>query len=272
MRKRARELLLYLDDSGSRDPDRTRTSGSGEPDWFGLGGVLVDVSDKADIEAMVADLHRRWPQMQAASLRSYDIRNKTKAFRWLADCSQGQVDQFMEELEHLMLSAPMLATGCIVHRPGYNERYLWAYGPRRWKLCRTAFNIVVERAAKYAIHCNARLRVFVERCDSPTERQMKAYFDEMRNVGLPFSATTSAVYSPLTQQQLHAALLEFGVKTKQSVLMQLADIALWPLCKGGYDQTYRPFAAMAAAGKLLDSVCTPANGLYGIKYSCFPST
>jgi hypothetical protein len=64
-------------------------------------------------------------------------------------------------------------------------------------------------------------------------------------------------------------LLEFRVKAKDSIPMQIADLALWPVCKGKYQPDNLSLIALAHAGKLLDSRCTEDNGLHGIKYSCF---
>lgn len=174
----------------------------------------------------------------------------------------------MSELTELMCSLPIIVHATVVDRPGYNKRYLLEYGPRRWRLCRTAFNIVVERAAKFASAEQSRLRIFVEQSDKKTEAGLKGYFDGMRSKGLPFDPATSAKYAPFGQAELSRTLLEFRVKSKSSVLMQLADLALWPVCKGRYADNLA-LTALKNRGKLLDSLCNPENGLQGIKYSCF---
>ena len=127
----------------------------------------------------------------------------------------------------------------------------------------------MERATKFAIHRGSRLRVYAERSDKHTEAHFKGYFDEMRSKGLPFNPATSEQYRPLTQKQLHATLFEFRIKTKQSTLMQFADMVLWPVCQGGYNAAHRAYGALARAGKLIEVECTEENGLLGTKYSCF---
>jgi len=263
------EFHFYMDDSGSRDPDRDRSTDPQSPDWFALGGLLVRADAAEVAKASIAAFRVRWPQMGSEPFRSYDIRNKTKRFRWLEALPREQYVAFMGELTALIAGLPIHVLACVVDRPGYNRRYMEQYGPRRWKLCRTAFNIAVERAAKVAHHHGARLRIFVERSDPKTEGQFKEYFNDMRHVGLPFDAATSQKYAPLAQATLHATLFEFRVKTKSSALMQFADLVLWPVCQGGYDATHRAYKALAQAGKLVDTLCTEANGLQGIKYSCF---
>lgn len=263
------EFHFYMDDSGSRDPDRDRSKDPLNPDWFALGGLLVRDDAAEAAKASIAAFRARWPQMGDEPFRSYDIRNKTDRFRWLDSLPREQVQAFMRDLTALIAGLPIHVLACVIDRPGYNRRYMEAYGPRRWKLCRTAFSIAVERAAKVAHHHGARLRVFVERSDPKTEGQFKEYFNEMRQAGLPFDAATSQKYRPLAQETLHATLFEFRVKTKSSALMQFADLVLWPVCQGGYDTNHRAYAALAQAGKLVDALCTEANGLQGIKYSCF---
>lgn len=269
MQPRKPEFLLYMDESGSRDPDRHLRQQAYSPDWFGIGGILVKASDKSSIEAAMDAFRMRWPQMGAHPLRSYDIRNKTERFRWLSQLDETSLTAFYEDLTAMIAGLPIVVTGCVVHRPGYNQRYLQQYGPRRWKLCKTAFHIAVERAAKYAMFHGARMRVYVERSDKVTEKQLKGYYDEMRQAGQPFNVQTSAKYQPMPANQLRQTVYDFGVKTKESQLMQLADLVLWPICRGGYVPDDRVYGLLKSNGKLLDAHCTQANGLQGIKYSCF---
>lgn len=211
----------------------------------------------------------RWPEMKDSPLHSYEVRNRAGGFRWLQAASAARTNAFMQDLTGLMTQLPILVLACVVDRPGYNARYKERYGPARWELCRTAFTIAVERAAKFAQQDGRRLRVYTERSDKQTEKRLKGYYDAMRSVGAPFDAATSSRYRPLTAEALASTLIDFEVKTKSSRLMQIADMALWPACKGGYDTTDRAFIALKEAAKLLDAHCTEQNGLQGIKYSCF---
>lgn len=271
-KKLQREFHFYIDDSGSRDPDRKPSSNKTEPNWFALGGVLIDPNDKEHIYSNIKEFRSKWHQMGNLPLRSYDIRNKTKRFAWMQTLPASEHAHFLEDLTELMLGLPTTVLACVIDRPGYNERYVTEFGQRRWKLCKTAFNIAVERAAKFALHHQARLRVFIERSDKPTESQFKQYFNDMRTVGNPFNAIRSAKYKPLSVEELHSILFEFRVKTKESYAMQLADLMLWPICKGGYSTEDRVYKMLVERGRLLDAHCTQENGLEGIKYSCFPKT
>lgn len=263
------EYHFYMDDSGSRDPDRNPNTDSTELNCFALGGLLIHSADVEVAKNAISAFRSRWGKMNDAPLRSYDIRNRTKGFRWLDSLLPERRNEFMNDLTELITSLPIHVLACVIDRAGYNKRYMKMYGERRWKLCRTAFNIAVERAAKVAIHDGVRLRVYVERSDKRTEQQFRTYFDELRDTGPPFSAATSEKYRPLIPGQLHKTLFEFRVKTKESLLMQLADLVLWPVCRGRYDKNDRAYAALVKAEKLLDARCTEENGLLGIKYSCF---
>jgi len=262
-------FCLYLDDSGSRHPDHRAHAGPAKPDWFALGGVLVDEDAVPEANSLIDEFRARWPEMRESPLHSAEIRSRKGGFRWLESTREERRRAFMEDLTGLMLTLPIVAVGCVIDRPGYNARYAEKYGKQRWQLCRTAFSIAVERSAKFARHHGGRLRVYVENSDRPTEKRLKGYFDEMRSVGLPFDPSTSSAYAPLKNDDLSACLMEFKVKTKSSKLMQIADVALWPICKGGYDPATLPYVALRDAGKLIDAHCTATNGLLGVKYSCF---
>jgi hypothetical protein len=257
-----------MDDSGSRDPDRSRTTDPGLVDWFAMGGVIVREDDGPLIEARVQEFRARWPHPEAP-LHSWEIRARKDGFAWLRNVSETKYLRFMQELTDLMCSLPIVVHATVVDRPGYNKRYMQEYGPRRWSLCRTAFKIAVERAAKFARSEGARLRIYVEQSDRPNERRLKEYFDKLRAEGLPFKPDTSAKYTPMTADELRATLLEFRVKTKASIATQIADLALWPVCKGKYHPDNIALIALTRAGKLLDAKCIPGSGLLGIKYSCF---
>lgn len=263
-----REIHFYMDDSGSRDLDRRPRGADGQPDWFALGGVLVWPEDKAAIKERVASLRQKWQQMGDVPLHSSEVRNRSGNFRWLEELHVDKRLEFYNDISSIFKSSPVICLACVIDRQGYDQRYRERYGTRRWLLCKTAFSIAVERAAKFAIHHGARLRVFAERTDKAMERRLESYYRDLRDVGLPFDGGNSAKYAPLAQAKLRQTLFEFRVKPKQSTCMQLADLALWPMCRGGYDPSDHSYQVLRTAGRLIDSHCTPENGLLGIKYSC----
>jgi hypothetical protein len=81
------------------------------------------------------------------------------------DLDQPEQDEFYEGLYQFMRRAPALGLACVIDRPDYNHRYKEKYADERWSLCKTAFTIAVERAAKYVKEIGYRLRVSPERCN-----------------------------------------------------------------------------------------------------------
>lgn len=259
-------LLLCLDDSGSRKPDRSPKS-TVPPhgfDWFGLGGIVVDQSD----EDLIRSEHERFCARWEISypLHSYEIRSCSGNFTWLkGDERRGE---FLVELSRLVTHPKLRVHGCVVDRIGHNARFQSTHGDHRWSLCKTAFSVVVERAAKLAHREQRRLRVWVEKSDKKVDRQIRGYYDAMRSEGLPFNPKTSAKYAPLAQSELHETLYELAFKGKTSPLLQLADLALYPICRGGYDPEYKPYQALRVANTLVDCGLEQDEvETLGIKYS-----
>jgi hypothetical protein len=198
------------------------------------------------------------------------VRGTTKGFAWLKNAQDDEAKKFYEELYLLMRDVPAIGLACVVDRPGYNARYLEKYGKNRWSLCKTAFNVAVERAAKYARKEGCRLRVAPERCNKPEDGLLKQYYEDLRSVGLPFAQTTSEKYSPLTRQEFRETLFEFKPKYKTSPMAQFADLYLWPICMGGYHQSNRTCERLRQDGKLIECVLPELEWpMLATKYSCF---
>src|SRR5690606_29947277 len=75
-----RTAMLYLDDSGTRHPDRRANGEERRFDWFALGGVIVNDDEYSDARSLVDDFRSRWPQLGATPLHSWEIRNSAKNF------------------------------------------------------------------------------------------------------------------------------------------------------------------------------------------------
>lgn len=263
-------MTLYLDDSGTRNPDRNPRDDlpAHGHDWFGLGGIMVRDADQGSVEDAHRALCEKWNITYP--LHSCEIRARIDSFHWLAKLKRKKLEAFWHDVGQLVTSAPITAIACVVDRPGYNARYLTEYGRKRWTLCKTAFNVVVERAAKWARRHNCRLRVCVERSDPGTDSRVQGYYEALRDTGQPFDKERSGKYSPLAPDDFAETLYEFRKKDKTSALMQIADIALWPMCIGGYDDKNKSFCAMQAAGTLINCRLREDEvGLEGIKYSCW---
>lgn len=257
---------LYLDDSGSRDLDKHLDAQDGSK-WFALGGILIAEED----EPAAREAHRAFCESWNITypLHSYDIRSRTENFQWLKSETEERQTQFLDELSAFLLALPVLGVACVIDRLGYSNRYRERYGRQRWKLCKTTFCIVTERAAKFAHHNGRTLYVRFERSDLPNENKIMEYYEEIRRDGMPFNAETSAKYAPLTGEEMRATLAGCEKKYKSSPMIQLADLYLFPLCLGGYMPDNRALVAMRETGRLLESALPAGAVNGGTKYSCF---
>lgn len=261
-------LNFYMDDSGTRKPDRTPTAfDPARPNHFALGGILISEDDEERARAAHAALCERWSITYP--LHSVDMRHGTKDFNWLRRDSP-EYQSFMDDLTQMLVSVPVTALACVIDRPGYDARYREKYGRNQWQLCRTAFTIAVERAAKHARRLGSKLRVLPERSSKDDERRIAQYYRELRQQGAPFDSATSNAYGPLSATECAATLVELRFKFKSSPMAQLADLYLWPILWERYRPGYRPYQGFHAAGRLIECVLDAVDvKTCGTKYSCF---
>jgi hypothetical protein len=260
---------LWLDDSGTRNPDHDpgREPAHGH-DWFGIGGIMVRAADEDTVRKRHDEFCKKWNITYP--LHSAEIRACSDNFCWLGKCPKEDRNVFLSELTALVTSPELIAIACVIDRPGYNERYRAKYGRGRWSLCKTAFNVAVERALKFARDRGERLRVHIERSDKKVDRMVEGYYDDLKAKGHPFDQNNASKYTPLTPEDYSNGLYEFRHKAKSSPMMQIADLALWPMCIGGYDRNNRSYEFMRKAGVLIDCKLAPEQvEERGIKYSCW---
>jgi hypothetical protein len=87
---------------------------------------------------------------------------------------------------------------------------------------------------------------------------------------MPFAVDNSAKYAPLSQAELAETLYDLDFKKKSSPFVQIADLYLYPMARGGYQPDYVPYAALRANNKLIDDLLDKDSIPHlGIKYSCF---
>jgi len=264
----ARVLNFYMDDSGTRTPNRKPlTFDPAIRDFFALGGVLINEQHEAATRKQYDEFCREWSI--GYPLHSVEIRHSSGRFSWLG--RQGdEYRRFMRDLTRFVTSADILGISCVIDRPGYDARYRAKYGRRQWHLCQTAFCIVVERAAKFARRDGCKLRVMPERSCRADERRLQRYYEDLRVRGTPFDPGSSAAYVPLSSQELGETLHELRFKTKSSPLIQLADLVLWPLVLNAYGENNRPYRALERAGRLIEGRLDARDALVcGSKRSCF---
>jgi hypothetical protein len=263
-------FVLSLDDSGTRHP--THKVGKAPKhgyDWFALGGILYEEDSEKEIRTMHAAFCDKWGI--TAPLHSSEIRARASAFSFVGKLAPEKQKDFYEELYQLMAGLPAFGFGCVVDRPSYNARYLKMYdASKRWLLCKSAFSISVERAAKYVHSRGGRLRVYVEKSDKKTDRRMKEYYEELRFSGMPFDQGNSSKYDPADANFLQSTLFEFRLKNKSSPVTQFADLFVWPIAMGGYNPDCVPFKRLKSDEKLLDCCLKDEDvSSIGIKYYCF---
>jgi hypothetical protein len=137
-------------------------------------------------------------------------------------------------------------------------------------LCRTAFAVACERAAKHARKNGCKLRVYVEEGDKSADNKIRDYYKSLRTEGMPFAVDRSAKYAPLSAAELADTLYDLGFRAKSSPLAQIADLYTYPIARGGYDSDYFPYVQLRDRNKLIDALLkTEEIPDLGIKYSCF---
>lgn len=262
------ELQLYFDDSGSRNPDHgpplDRTDGM---DCFALGGILVK---KEDIDCIYAR-HRAFCSHWKITypLHSQQIRGGRGKFGWLKNPATSA--DFFPELNEFLVDLPVIGVAAVIDRPGYMARYKARYGGQPWLMCKTACSILVERSAKVARDQGRRLRIFFEQSGRDADRAVKSYVRELKKAGMPFDAAQSSAYNGLSASELKDIVLgEPRERTKEVPMLQIADLYLYPMAKGGYDPNYRAYRELKDRRKLIDCLLPEAEIPFrGIKYSCF---
>lgn len=263
------EIHLYLDDSGSRDPDKKpRLNRDDKLDYFAFGGIMI----KSEDTNAFLTAHREFCHKHKIDypLHSWAIRGGRENFGWLKNPEKAFA--FYSDLEKFLIALPVVGIAAVIDRPGYMARYKDKYQDRLWLMCKTAFCILIERAAKYADTNGRTLRVFFERAGKAEDRDLVRYMKDLKKDGAPFDGANSALYSSLSAEDFRRIVMgEPKRRTKSTPMIQIADLVLYPMAKGGYDPAYRAYVSLMEAGRLIDALLEPdARACLGIKYSCFP--
>lgn len=260
---------LYLDDSGTRFPDRAPQQDRDDGmDYFSLGGLLVKSEEVSTLIGMTNEFKER--NGISYPLHSHKIRTKKDDFLWLKTDAE-RAKRFYADLDELIQNIPGYVVGCCIHRPGYNKRYEEKYDHKPWHMCKGAYTIVVERAAKFALMHGRKLVVYIEETGKHEDRAIRGYHDSLRSQGMYFDAENSAKYAPLGASGFAGVLMKNPKFVKKdNIGAQIADVVLYPVVKGGYDSTYRPYQSLLATGKLIDCCLTEEEAkVMGVKYYCF---
>lgn len=263
------KYVLCIDDTGTRDLNSQSVVREDSMDWFALGGVLV----KGEHVGRIGFRHKAFCEKHRISypLHSSDIRCKTKMFKWLTDDKKRAL--FTQALGEFITSLPMMVTAAVVHRPGYFGRYQKKHGTGLWNMDKTAYCILIERAAKFAQLNDRKLEIRFEQAGKKEDQAIVDYTTELKNTGSPFNPITAAGYRPLQAIDYSNILLGSPIKeTKKFSLIQLADLVVYPIAKAGYQDNYPPYYQMTKAKMLIDQHLNDEHkGIAGIKYYCFPA-
>lgn len=259
------EFALFLDESGSPKPNPNDTAS-----FFGMGGIIVKRSDETVIETRLAEFKERWSIPQAIPLHGNEIRAEKKRFSWLEKLSSQERELFKQDLTETIVSCPIVVHACVISRSGYFKRYYQKYSVKTWEMMKSAFSILVERAAKYAQSQNGTIMVYYEKAGKTEDRLIETYFHALRSSGHPFNPATANKYTPMPATELSMLLRGVEGKTKSRAELQLADLCLYPVVRSKDRPDDRAFVAMREEKLLVDCHLHPDQvETLGIKYYCF---
>lgn len=263
-------LIYYMDETGNRHPDKKSDASREGRDWFGLGGYLIKQEDEAEAKALHESIRAKWGVQHPFHIT--DMLAAKKGFAWLGRLSDRDRSAFWEEYKNFLCSAPVLGAGCVISRPGYVGRgYLEKHAGSRWLLCRSAFDITVERAVKYAETLGRKLNIVFE-SDISLNETVKGYFKNLKANGLEFDQTNSAKYTPLAQERLAATLGTIEYKKKEHTLLQIADSYIYAIARQKYERLFHIHRRLRDDGKIIDFALggdPQAIKSMGVKYYCF---
>lgn len=263
-------LTYYMDETGNRHPDKKSDASREGRDWFALGGYLIKQEDEGTARELHADICERWDIKQPFHMT--DMLAAKKGFSWLGKLSDRNRTKFWEDYKNFLCAVPVLGTGCVISRPGYVRRgYLEKHGDSKWLLCRSAFDITLERAVKYAETLDRKLNVVFE-SDVSLNETVKGYFKNLKANGLDFDESNSAKYSPLTQERFCTTLGTIEYKNKSHKLLQIADSYIYAIARQKYERLFHIHNRLRDDKRIIDFGLegdAAAIKAMGIKYYCF---
>ncbi|WP_287106919.1 hypothetical protein [Mesorhizobium sp.] len=165
-----------------------------EMDCFAFGGILINEEDVDELfaryKAFCNSHHINYP------LHSWAIRGGRGDFGWLKRPEAAFA--FLSDLERFLVNLPIVGIAAVIDRPGYVSRYKEKYRDRLWLMSRTAYCILIERAAKFARSRGRKLRVFFERAGRVEDNELIAFARSLKKDGMPFDENNSASYQSLS--------------------------------------------------------------------------
>jgi len=259
-------LTLSIDETGNRHPEKKPDKSREGRDWFSIGGVICNDEDQAAIRESHEDFARRWSVRGPLHITDMLARRGG----WLGNLSAAESNRFWSEYSSFLAGLPVIGMACVIDRAGYVARgYLEKFAKDRWLLCRSAFDIVVERAVKIALRRGRRLKVRFE-SDVSYNTTVKGYFRTLKLEGLAFDQGRSDKYNPLKQEDFARILYDIEHKPKANPLMQIADSYVYAISRQRYDRHFDLYRHLRDA-KRIANFALPQDWIseMGIKYYCF---
>ena len=258
---------FYMDETGNRHPDKKAGASRINKDWFAFGGVIVRSEDAENMKQSVRDFGSRWRLRTPAHIT--DMLAQKKGFAWLGTRSQEDVEKFWDDWRRVLCESPAIGLGCVIDRPGYVKRgYLESYNDK-WLLCRSAFDIAVERAAKIARLEDRKLHIVFE-SDPAMNDKVKSYFQNLKTKGLAFDGERSNRYAPLTKEQFTETLGRIDHKPKEHPILQIADSYIYAIARHKYEQRYWLWRHLRDRKRIADfAVPDGMSKTLGVKHYCF---
>lgn len=258
--------VFFIDETGNRNPDKKPDPGRVGRDWFGIGGILVKAEDIKMCKDYHSEFIGRWGIK--SPLHMTDMLSHNKKFSWLGRIPDEEHDLFWSDYKSFLSRIPCIGLSCIIDRPGYVARG-YPLNENRWLLCRSAFDIAVERAAKIARRDKRGLDVVFEQ-DPGINQLIVGYFRKLKNNGLEFDPTRSQKYSPLTKDEFKTILGTIEYKPKLHPMLQIADSYLYSMARHAYDKNFPIYRRLRDARRIANFALTNEEiPLMGVKHYCF---
>ncbi|MBB3352646.1 hypothetical protein FHT70_002579 [Rhizobium sp. BK049] len=260
-------LTFFMDDFGTRTmckPDDTLPM-EAHIFSFGLGGIIVPSEAVQELSDATIEFCKRW---EVPELHGNKIRSGKGKFGFLKKDEERR-NQFFEELEALIIDDRITAHACVICRPGYRDRYYEKHTEgSRWEMSRTAFDIAVERGAKYARLAGRKLSIAYERTGATEDRLIESYFEGLLKNGTGFDGENSSKHKPLTKDELAETLLTIWPDGKSNPMLQLADLVVHPLGHRPTGLKNRAYDRLSQARQIID-LRSGGDETIAVKYSCY---
>ncbi|MDL2410352.1 DUF3800 domain-containing protein [Rhizobium calliandrae] len=264
-----RPITLYMDETGNRHPNKKSDPSREGRDWFGFGGILVKGEDSDTARALVAAFHDKWKLGETKPAHITDMLAERQKFSWLERVNQTVRDEFWADWRKVLCQAQVMGIGCVVNRPGYVARGYWEKHTDPWLLCRSAFDITVERAVKIAKLEDRKLHIVFEQ-DPGINETITGYFKNLKQNGLAFDAGNSSKYAPLSQEDFAETLGRIQHKPKAHPLLQIADSYIYAMSRKAYEKKFWLYRHLRDAKRIADFALENENLPHmGVKYYCF---